>query len=120
MDLVGVSDGSPENIGAVAPFLSCVSKKRKKKDDTVVEDSILEAVSRMEAAMEKDRTYARAISIRERMDTLQDLQRKYHRKEMEARIKGYKEEEKELTKEREQIEFEYKKNEAEYSKLNEG
>ncbi len=95
---IGVSDGSPENDEALAPILLLVQKKRKKTDD--VEDSILKAVTMMEAAMEKNRQYARAISIRERVDTLQNLQHEYCFKEMEARIKGYKEEEKNLPRNR--------------------
>ncbi len=63
----------------------------------------------IEAAMEKDRQYARAISIRERIDTLQDLQRTYCCKVMEAGIKGYKKEEEELAQEWMEIELEYKK-----------
>ncbi len=106
-DTVGVSDRLPEHVEPVAPLLSLAQKKRNNTDD--VEDSILKAVTRMEAAMEKDRQYARTICIRERMDTLQDLQRKYRCKVMEARIKGYKKEEEELAQEWMEIELEYKK-----------
>ncbi len=60
----------------------------------------------METVVEQDRQYARAISIRERIDMLQDLQCNKHCKEMEARIKGYKEGE--LAQERMTIDLEYK------------
>ncbi len=79
-DTAGVSYGSSENIGTVAPLLSHVSTKMKKTYYNAVKDSILKAVLkwRRQGRREKDGQYARAISITEIMDALEDLQFKYY------------------------------------------
>ncbi len=77
-NVVGASDDSLVSVGVVASQHGYAGTRCKKdKEDTSVAVSILEAVSRMEAAMEKDCIYTRTISVRERVATLQVLQHKY-------------------------------------------
>ncbi len=77
-NVVGANDDSLVSIRVVASQHGHEGKKLKNdKEDNFVAVSILEAVSRMEAAMEKDCIYTRTISVRERVATLQVLQHKY-------------------------------------------